>query len=335
MRSLARTAAVQAVDPNLVGRIQALRDFLDEELSWVEAALVEATAVGERPGRDAARHLVVRGGKRVRPIALLLSAACFGEVTTAARQLAVVAELVHTATLLHDDVIDEGTERRGAPTARRVWGNAVSVLAGDLLLVEALDRTSRHAPDLLPSLFATLRQLVDGEIVQLRGRAELDVSRDTYDRVLRGKTASLFRWAARTGARVGGAAEIDQERLAAVGELVGMGFQLIDDALDYSSDETEKTAAADLRDGKLTLPLVLALERDPELVHPVTRIHRGDDSPLAEVRRRVVASGACDEVRRIADAHTDRALESLRLVPRSPARDLLEETIVRLARRNA
>lgn len=332
--SLTRPAEEKAQDPRLIGRLAELRSLLADNLEWIEASLLAATARGERPGRDAARHLVQQGGKRVRPMALLLSTACFGEVTPAARELALVAELIHTATLLHDDVIDDGTERRGAATARMLWGNAVSVLAGDLLLVEALERTANAAPEVLGSLFETLRMLVDGEILQLRGRAELDVSRDTYDRVLRGKTASLFRWATSTGARLAGASDEDQGRLGTFGELVGMAFQLVDDVLDYTSETTKKTTLADLRDGKMTLPLVLALERSPELIEPVRKIHGGDDAPLAEVRRRVVDTGACDDVRKLAAGTTTRALEVLAGVRESSARALLENVVAELANRS-
>jgi octaprenyl-diphosphate synthase len=335
VRSLSRSAEEHGDDTKLKRRLGDLQALLADDLAWLEVALAEATGRGERPARDATRHLVLQGGKRVRPTALLLSAACFGPVPAAAREIALVAELVHSATLLHDDVIDDGTERRGAPTARTVWGNAVSVLAGDLLLVEALDRTERHAPAVLPSLFATLRQLVDGEVVQLRGRRELDASRETYDKVLRGKTASLFRFATSTGARLGGASEADQERLGLFGELVGMAFQLVDDALDYGDDSTHKTPLSDLRDGKMTLPLVLALEQSPDLIHAVRKIHEGDDTPLASVRERVLASGACEEVRRLADAKTARALEVLRAMPRSQARNLLEEVVAGLSQRRA
>jgi octaprenyl-diphosphate synthase len=332
--SLTRPAEEKAQDPKLVARLTELRALLADSLGFVETSLLEATSRGERPGRDAARHLVKQGGKRVRPMALLLSAACFGEVPPAARELALVAELIHTATLLHDDVIDDGTERRGAATSRMLWGNAVSVLAGDLLLVEALERTANAAPAVLGSLFATLRKLVDGEIVQLRGRAELDVSRETYDRVLRGKTASLFQWTTSTGARLAGASVEDQERLGTFGELVGMAFQLVDDALDYTSEATTKTALADLRDGKMTLPLVLALERRPELIEAVRRIHGGDDAPLPEVRRRVIETGACDDVRKLAAQSTTRALQVLASVRESPARTLLESVVAELANRS-
>jgi octaprenyl-diphosphate synthase len=333
VRSLARSAEQKACDAKLERRLCDLQALLVEDLTWVERALAEAVNRGERPARDAARLLFVNGGKRIRPTALLLSAACFGAVPPAARELGLVAELVHGATLLHDDVIDDGTERRGAATARTLWGNAVSVLGGDLLLVEALERSGRAAPEVLPSLFATLRELVDGEVVQLRGRLELDVSRDTYDHVLRGKTASLFRFVTSTGARLGGATAEDQARFGSFGELVGMAFQLVDDVLDYVGEGTDKTSLADLRDGKMTLPLVLALERHPDLVTLVRRIHGGDDSVVPEVRRRVVESGTCEEVRKLAAANTERALVLLREVPRSAARSLLEDVVEELAER--
>src|SRR5262249_39333097 len=157
-------------------RLERAQSLLREDLVWIERALGEFAAEGPAPASLAAHALLSRGGKRIRPMALLLSAACFGSIGEAARGLALVAELVHSATRLQDDVLEGGMQRRGAPTARLVWGNAVSVLGGDLLLVHALGRTSRSAPDVMPDLIATLRRLVDGEIIQLRGRRALDVS---------------------------------------------------------------------------------------------------------------------------------------------------------------
>jgi octaprenyl-diphosphate synthase len=242
---------------------------------------------------------------------------------------------VHSATLLHDDVIDEGMERRGAPTARLSWGNGVSVLAGDLLLVNALDRTAQHAPAVMPDLISTLRRLVEGEIVQLRGRSELDVTEATYERILRDKTASLFSWATRIGARVAGASLADQERLAGFGERLGIAFQLVDDVLDYSGEQTGKSILADLREGKLTLPLVLAVARRPELAHALRRIHAGDREPVQFVSQAVIETGACEEVRRRAGQYTQTAVEALSSVVPGPARVLLENVAEELARRAA
>jgi octaprenyl-diphosphate synthase len=333
--TLAAATSAHTADVRLERRIQSVQELLAGDLSWIEGALGGAVADGPAPGTDAARHLVSRGGKRVRPIALLLSAACFGGISDQARELAVVAELVHSATLLHDDVIDEGMERRGAPTARLGWGNGVSVLAGDLLLVNALDRTSRHAPEVMADLITTLRRLVEGEIVQLRGRSELDVTEATYERILRDKTASLFSWATRTGARVAGASAADQERLSGFGERLGIAFQLVDDVLDYSGDQSGKSLLADLREGKLTLPLVLAVSRRPELAHALRRIHAGDREPVQLVSEAVISTGACDEVRRRAGHYTQTAVEALSSIASGPARVLLENVAEELARRAA
>jgi len=332
---LGRAAAAHGADARVTQRIATVQDILADDLRWIEQALAETVDVGEAPATLAARHLVTRGGKRVRPIALLLSAACFGRITPAAREMAVVAELVHSATLLHDDVVDEGMERRGAPTSRLSWGNAISVLGGDLLLVHALSRTQTHAPEVMPELIQTLRRLVDGEIVQLRGRSELDVSEATYERILRDKTASLFGWATRTGARLAGASLEDQERLSGFGERLGIAFQLVDDVLDYSGENSGKTLLTDLSEGKLTLPLVLAVARMPELVQPLKRIFAGDREPVGLVSQAVVSSGACDEVRRRASDHTRSAVEALRTVQPGPARVLLESVAQQLAARAA
>jgi octaprenyl-diphosphate synthase len=332
--SLSTTASARVQDPRLGARLADIQALLGDSMTEVERGLSESGTRGPAPGRTAAAHLLGLGGKRIRPLALLASASCFGPVPPAAIEMAVVAELIHSATLLHDDVLDDGMERRGAPAARRVWGNAVSVLGGDLLLVDALQRAERHAPEVLPTLLGTLRQLVDGEITQLAGRRTLDPSREVYDRILVGKTASLFGWATRTGARLGGASADEQDRFAAFGELLGMAFQLVDDTLDYASDATEKTCLADLREGKLTLPLVLALERDPGLMEPVLAVHAGRDAPLEEIRGRVLESGACEEVRALSDEYTARAIQVLQQSAPSRGRDLLEAIAIELSRRS-
>jgi octaprenyl-diphosphate synthase len=204
-----------------------------------------------------------------------------------------------------------------------------------LLLVSALDRTSKHAPEAMPDLIATLRRLVEGEIVQLRGRSELDVTEATYERILRDKTASLFSWATRNGARVAGASLGDQERLSGFGERLGIAFQLVDDVLDYSGADSGKTLLSDLKEGKLTLPLVLAVARRPELQHALQRIHAGDREPVQFVSQAVIETGACDEVRRRAGHFTQTAVDALSSLSSGPARALLENVASELARRAA
>jgi octaprenyl-diphosphate synthase len=331
--SLSATAQVTDAAPPAGARLFEVQALLADDLRWIEAALLATSVDGPAPGTDAARHLVASGGKRIRPIAMLLSAACFGKIPDSARELAVVAELVHTATLLHDDVVDEGMTRRGVPASRTVFGNAVSVLAGDLLLVHGLERTQRLAPESMPELITTLRRLVDGEIVQLRGRTELDVSEATYERILLDKTASLFAWATRTGAAVAGASREQQAHLARFGERLGVAFQLVDDVIDYAGEKSGKTLLTDLREGKLTLPLVLTVAKQPELMRELRRIYAGDAEPVEAVSVAVQKSGACDEVRARAREYTRLALESLRSVPESPARALLEVVATELTAR--
>lgn len=328
-----KSASTHAADSSLDKRLAEAQALLKDDLAWVEHALRQAAQRGPAPATNAARHLIDMGGKRARPMALLLASACFGPVPEASRQLAVCVELIHSATLLHDDVIDEGTERRGREAARMVWGNAVSVLSGDLLLTHSLLTAQREAPALMPGLLHMLRRLVEGEIVQLRGRSELEVSEDVYAAILRDKTAALFRFATSAGAQLAGAAQRWQTLLGDFGESIGVAFQLVDDLLDYSGEDTGKTMFADLRQGKLTLPLVLAVQEQPALLDHLRAIRAGDQSQVAPLRQRVIASGACQRVKTRAIGHTTRAIEYLGQLPGSPARTLLTAVAEQLAER--
>jgi octaprenyl-diphosphate synthase len=335
---LREAAAVGRAGPRAAERMAEVHALLSEDMGAVDRELARLAREGLSPATDSATHLLEAGGKRVRPLTVLLSSACFGPVPAAARDLAVVAELVHLATLLHDDVIDDGMERRGRPTPRRLWGNAVSVLAGDLLLTHALERTAACAPaPVLADLFATLRRLVDGEVVQLRGRTELDVREEVYFRVVRDKTASLFAWAARAGAASSGA---PAEAVAALGDFgthVGVAFQLVDDVLDYQGDPgaTGKALLGDLVEGKVTLPLVRTLAQAQELQEELQAVRDGSRSAAERLAEAVRASGACDVVRGMAREETNRAMAALGSVPAGTARDLLAAIAGELAARAA
>jgi octaprenyl-diphosphate synthase len=334
---LKETADMVGPGAKLHERFASIQAVFSAELAYLETELEAASHAGERPAVEAARHLVSAGGKRIRPLTVLLSSACFGSVPQAARELSVVAELVHSATLLHDDVIDDSPERRGLPAARKVWGNAVSVLAGDLLLTHALDRTLAAAPLALPDLLTTLRRLVDGEVVQLRGRLKLDATETTYFRILEDKTASLFGWSARAGAVASGAGTAERHALGLFGERMGIAFQLVDDVLDYAGDsaDTGKALLSDLSEGKVTLPLVLALSREPSLGALLAQAREGERAASIELGRAVVSLGVCDDVRRRAERETERALVALSEVRASPARELLRLLAIELTTRKA
>jgi octaprenyl-diphosphate synthase len=333
---LAEVALPERVGERAASRLVELRGLFGGDLAYVEAELTKVCADGLRPATQAATHLLGAGGKRIRPLCVLLSAACFGSIGPRARELALVAEIVHLATLLHDDVVDDSDLRRGAVAARRVWGNAVSVLAGDLLLTHALERTAYVAPGAtMTDLLATLRKLVDGEVIQLRGRTGADPSEATYFAIVEGKTASLFSWAARAGALAGGASDRDTKTLGELGRHLGIAFQLVDDALDYAGDSarTGKRLLSDLREGKLTLPLLLAIEARPRLGELVDRARAGDEAAASDLHAAVVETRGSAQTRARAAAHSKSALEALATLPPSPARDLFAALTTELTTR--
>jgi octaprenyl-diphosphate synthase len=244
-----------------------------------------------------------------------------------ARQLALAVELVHTATLLHDDVVDVADARRGQPAARAVWGNAASIFAGDWLLVEALKRVRRTKIDgLLDRMLAIIEEMILAESLQLERRGQVTGSVADYFRVAEGKTAALFRWAMAAGARAGGAGPVEEAALERYGLDLGVAFQVVDDCLDFEGDVavTGKTLFADLREGKLTYPLLLAMEREPGFAAVVARVI-ADESGRghAEVTAGLHRTGALVEARRLARARIDSAVAALAPIPDGPARDAL------------
>jgi octaprenyl-diphosphate synthase len=310
----------------VAARLEDVHALVGQDLAAVDHELARIARDGVSPASESAVHLLEAGGKRVRPTVVLLAASCFGEVPPVARELAAAAELVHLATLLHDDVIDDGQERRGRPTSRRIWGNAVSVLAGDLLLTHALEKTARAAPGpVLSDLFATLRRLVDGEVVQLRGRRRFEPREDVYFQIVRDKTSSLFAWACRAGATVGGGSVEASAALGEFGARVGVAFQLVDDVLDYVGDPraTGKALLGDLTEGKLTLPLIRAMAERPAIRADVEAVRAGDGDAAVRIAQAVRESGVCDGVRALAREETAHALSVLEAAPSGPARDVL------------
>jgi octaprenyl-diphosphate synthase len=266
---------------------------LPETLAALERDLVLATGDAEARLQAAARHLVAAGGKRIRPmVSLLACGACGGEMA-AAIPYAAAAELTHSATLLHDDVIDDGPMRRGLPASRVIWGNTVSVLAGDWLLTRSLEIVADHPARAraLPALLATMRRLVEGEVKQLSLRGGFHATEADYFEVIRGKTASLFGWACAAGGWAAGAEGNAPEALGVFGEGIGTAFQLVDDALDYAADPARlgKRLGADLEEGKATLPLIRALAAEPALRERLLPIAEGA-TPSEALCREVIAS---------------------------------------------
>ena len=306
--------------PDLAGRLDSLQRWIAGDLLDFERELKSLVRGGERI-TESAHHLLDLGGKHLRPMCLLLAARTGGDSSgRALRQLAVAVELVHSATLLHDDVVDLAAARRGRPAARIQYGNAASIFAGDWLLVHALKKIRSAAiPGLLDRMLDIIEEMIFAESVQLENRGRLNTSRADYFRVVEGKTAALFRWAMFAGGRAGGRDLASCTALERYGLHLGVAFQAVDDLLDVDGDEalTGKALFADLRDGKMTYPLILAVERDPSL-RPLIEASAAlpPDEPLcaSDIRRLLAAmgeTGALAECRELAEQRGRLAIESL------------------------
>ncbi|MCO4746864.1 MAG: polyprenyl synthetase family protein [Proteobacteria bacterium] len=301
----------------LADRLLAMRDWVGDELIALERTLLELG--GDDVAWSAARHLLHQPGKRIRPLCTLL-ASRLGSPSDGVVGVALAGELVHTATLLHDDVIDLGELRRGAPASRMVYGNSASVLAGDHLLVQALKAARKGPPAVCDELIDVIGKMVTAEAVQLNRRGVFDADADHYWGVIDGKTAALFEWALRAGGHLGGLNAEQVDALGTAGVHLGICFQLVDDAIDFSaSDDLGKLPFADLREGKSTYPLLIASERDPSLLPRIQAVANGDEI-TDDLLAAIAATDALSATRDRAAQAADRAREALRTLPEGRAR---------------
>ncbi|CAH1745530.1 all-trans-octaprenyl-diphosphate synthase [Thauera humireducens] len=278
--------------------------------------------------RQVAEYIIHSGGKRLRPALVLFTAGAMGYKGTQHHELAAVVELIHTATLLHDDVVDESDLRRGNKTANAMFGNAASVLVGDFLYTRAfqmmVDVDSMHVMRVLAD---ATNVIAEGEVLQLLNCHNADVVIDDYLRVIRYKTAKLFEAASRLGGILGGADEALEARLAAFGMHLGTAFQLIDDVLDYSAEEadTGKHLGDDLAEGKPTLPLIHVMQHGTPEQAALVRgaIENGGRDDFAAVLAAIQATGALDEARRYAQAEVKLAIDAISILPPSIFKDAL------------
>jgi octaprenyl-diphosphate synthase len=332
-------AAPKAVNGSVSASADALM-VLQRELVEVQRILDD---VVERsgPAREAIGHLIGSGGKKIRPMLTLLAAGTIhegdGDFPTG---IAAASELVHTASLLHDDVLDEGVQRRGMPTARLVFSNSVSILSGDHCLASAVKLIqSADTGVVLTESLDMIQSLVGGELIQLETKGELTVDENRYRQICELKTASLFVWAARSGARLAGGTDEQIEAFGKMARAMGIGFQMQDDLLDLTGDERfGKRLLDDLREGRMTLPVIIAAQRDPKLVEMLRDLfERKDDADpnsLKEFRAAVLATGADDAVSAEVQGLTDEALAHLELVPDNAFRQLIIDRIEALAGRD-
>ncbi|MGB3407266.1 MAG: polyprenyl synthetase family protein [Jannaschia sp.] len=294
--------------------------------------LIRARMASEHAPRipEVTAHLVEAGGKRVRPLLTVACAKMCGVTGDDHIKLAATVEFIHTATLLHDDVVDESDQRRGRPTANLLWDNSSSVLVGDYLFARSfqlmVETGSLRVLDILAGAAATI---AEGEVLQLTAARNLATTEATYLQVVRGKTAALFSAAAQVGGVVAGAPEDRVAALSDFGDALGVSFQIVDDWLDYggAGDAIGKNLGDDFREGKLTLPVIRALAKGDaeERSFWKAALEQGKADDLGRARSILAKYGTLEETRLEALAWRDRAKAALERLPHSDLRDMLAD----------
>ncbi|HUN11223.1 MAG TPA: polyprenyl synthetase family protein [Rhabdaerophilum sp.] len=314
--------------------IDRLVALLREDMTRVNETILSRTGSEVTMIPEVAQHLISSGGKRLRPMLTLAAARMCDYAGHGHVKLAASVEFMHTATLLHDDVVDESDMRRGKPSARKVWGNEASVLVGDFLLGQAfkmmVEVGSLQSLDVLSTAAAVI---AEGEVMQLAAAKNTSTTEDEYLAVIRAKTAALFAAAAEVGPILAGSDEARQKACRSYGLNLGIAFQLIDDALDYggTSSKLGKNVGDDFREGKITLPLVLAYRRGTDTERAFWRgaIEQGesDDAQLERAIELLKKHHAIEDTVERARHYGAMAKDALALFPASEMRDALDEVV--------
>ncbi|WP_309684147.1 polyprenyl synthetase family protein [Polaromonas sp.] len=302
-------------------------------------AVIERRLKSEVPLVSQVSHYIVAaGGKRLRPALLLLLCGALGYTGDQRYNLAAVVEFIHTATLLHDDVVDESTLRRGRATANEAFGNPASVLVGDFLYSRAFQMMV-EAGDMriMQTLAEATNVIAEGEVLQLMNMHDATLSEDGYLRVIRSKTAKLFEASARLAALLAQASPAVEQSCADFGQALGTAFQVIDDVLDYDGDVSEmgKNLGDDLREGKVTLPLIIAMQRATEAERLMIEqaIETGGTEQMPRIISIVQQTGALDATRAAAAAEAQRALDALPALTQNPYSHALQQLASQLLER--
>ncbi len=314
--------------PTAPASLEAIRAPIADDMRAVDAVIRRRLDSEVVLIRTIAHYIVESGGKRLRPALVLLAADALGAAGPAKHELAAVIEFIHTATLLHDDVVDESSLRRGRKTANAEFGNAASVLVGDFLYSRAFQMMVDVGSLRVMRVMADATNVIaEGEVLQLLNIHDPDTDEESYLRVIRYKTAKLFQAATQAGAILGGASPAAEAALADYGMHLGTAFQLVDDVLDYSGElgETGKNVGDDLAEGKPTLPLIHVMRTGTAEERALVRhaIEAGGKADLEAVVAAIRRTGALDYTRERARAEAAVATERLAAIPDSAYRDSL------------
>jgi len=309
-----------------------LKQLLAADMAAVDATIRDRLHSEVALVNQVSAYIINSGGKRLRPALVVLSAKAFGYSGAHHHNLAAVVEFIHTATLLHDDVVDESALRRGNATANTLFGNAASVLVGDFLYSRAFQMmVELNDMRVMRTLADATNTIAEGEVLQLLNCRDADVDEANYLRVIHCKTAKLFEAAMRLGAILCNAGPQQEEAAAKYGMHLGTAFQLVDDVLDYSGDEQEtgKHLGDDLAEGKPTLPLIYAMKRGDARQSALVRaaIEHGDAARFGDVLAVVKATGALEYTRRQAQLESEEACNAISVLPDSQ----YKQSLVQLA----
>jgi octaprenyl-diphosphate synthase len=329
-----RTGRVETRSP----AAPSLFSCIAEDLQRVEERLAEETRSDVGAVRDISGHTLLAGGKRLRPALALLSARVTQRAYPADRVVAAAAaaEMIHMATLMHDDVVDASSERRGKPTANAVWGNGITVLTGDYLLAKSISLLAHNDDNLhVVRVFSDVTvAMAEGEVLQAAVARDLEITEATYEEIIDRKTARFLAGCCETGGMLAGADGSKRAGLRAYGYQLGLAFQIADDLLDLLGDskKTGKPLGTDLRDGRVTLPLIHALKvadaEDRMLLRATLSGGDLSDADIATVTALIARHGGFEAARRVAEERAEIAVAHLARFPAGPYRDALE----RLAR---
>ena len=320
--------------------IPTILDPIAQDMRQVDASIRRALSSQVQLISAIGSYIVGAGGKRLRPALLLLVARAHGYDGEHLHDLAAVVEMIHTATLLHDDVVDESELRRGRQTSNAAYGNAASVLSGDFLYSRSFQMmVAAGELRILRILADATNVIAEGEVLQLMNMHDPEITSEQYMRVIHDKTAALFEAAARIGAVLAGCDATAEEGAAGYGRSIGLAFQLIDDALDYNgnAEEMGKNVGDDLREGKPTLPLIVAMQRATGEQRALIQqaIRDGNTDSLASILEVVRACNALDEVYAVARTELNKARGLAQAMPAGPFRDSLLELCDYSLQRNA
>ncbi len=313
---------------NLTEQVSACRELIADDFAGVDRLIRDKLASDVVLINQMSAYIVNNGGKRLRPQVVLFAAGACNYTGGMAINLAAIVEFIHTATLLHDDVVDESALRRGQDTANSVWGNEAAVLVGDFLYSRSFEMMVEVGEfRVMEILAATTNRIAEGEVMQLLNVHEPDITVDQYLEVVRAKTAKLFEAAARLGAVISGSSNAVEIALANYGMHLGTAFQIADDVLDYVSDSDQlgKNIGDDLAEGKPTLPIILAMQRcdNKQKALLSDAIREGGLDDMQDVLSIVRASGAIEASMQTAREESDRARDAIAVLDESPYKDAL------------